>query len=136
MGLSASLAWEICIRGYHDINIQRLTIKEVNGDPDEDEVSAIDLQLRALTQKQISFFMANKDKFLKVVTEPEIYEKLEGKHKQYISEDFSNLLGLLSHNDDDFIVVFWNLTLSFFFLKCLMFTQWLPPSALNFHRPS
>ena len=99
----------------------------MNGDLDENlSVSALNLQLRALTQKDISFFFAYKDKFLKKITEPETYGKLIDNQETYNSEDFTNLLGLLSHKEDGIIVVIWNLTLSFFLLKCLAFTQWLP----------
>jgi hypothetical protein len=77
--------------------------------------------------------LAKKIKFLENITEPGVHEKVAESHQTYNSGDFSNLLGLLSHKDenDDIIVVIWNLTLSFFLLKCLALTEWLPLSFLG-----
>ena len=89
-------------------------------------VKSFILVLRSLTQKHYSFFMKNKEKFFQKVTEQEEWH--EGEEISLSkSEEYLNLLGLLSHkNENDVVHDVWNIVLGLFCLQCLSFTNWSP----------
>ena len=110
-----------------------MTYKELEGALDDNiSVSSIILQLRALTQKDFSFFKAHKIYFLGKINESELLEENNSENTRRCSlDDFSNFLCLLSHKSEDLMSSIWNLVLSFFLLECLTYSGWLPASSLT-----
>ena len=101
--------------------------EEVEGDIDENlSVKSFILVLRSFTQKHNSFFTNNKERFLQKLTEQEPWKERE-EILCSKSDEYLNLLGLLSHKyDTDLVHNVWNIVLSLFFLRCLSLISWSP----------
>ena len=91
--------------------------------------SSIFLGLRAITQKNLQFFLENKPKFMEKMNQSK-GDSVDANEKYY-SDDYINLLGLVSHKNKDLLSDIWNLTLSCFLLQCLSYTGWLPSTSLS-----
>ena len=86
--------------------------------------SSVFLTLRALTQKTFEFFKENKSAFLKKIEKGSGH--LPEKNEVYTTDEYLSLLGLVSHKDSNLLAEVWDISLSFFLLKCLDYIGWLP----------
>ena len=109
-----------CCLALSDLNSQQLS----QNDEGSQSCSSVQLLIRFFTQRSRKYFTDNQTVFEEIInngsTSPD--------HTVYKYQDYSRLLGLVSHGKDDVLGDTWQICLSLFVLKSLEYCDWLQES--------
>ena len=113
-----------CCLALSDLNSQQLS----QNDAGSQSCSSVQLLIRFFTQRSRKYFTDNQTVFEDIINKGSSSDQTV-----YKSQDYSRLLGLVSHGKDDVLGDTWQICLSLFVLKSLEYCDWLQESLSDGH---